>query len=292
MKEPETLQQAYQFCDRIARRRAHNFYPAFRFLSRRRRLALSAFYAFCSLSDDISDDNNSLLPAERQQKLREWRVSLERCFAEDSDPSGNPPVFLALQSAIRQFALPQEPFNQILQGIEMDLEPRRYATFADLEIYCRCVASAVGRVSVRIFGCTHPEADIYADNLGIALQLTNIARDLAEDIARDRLYLPLEDLDRFAYSETDLRRHVYNRHFLDLMEFQYSRAHAYFGAANPLLAQRQEGRLFPAQIMKAVYRQTLEEIHRRNFRVFSGKISLPWWRKAAAIARTAAEHYF
>jgi phytoene synthase len=275
-----SLSEAYSYCDRLARARARNFYPAFRFLSKDRRLALSAFYAFCSLSDDISDDSGLSL-GQRQEKLLVWRGDLDRCFEGECDA----PVFIALADAITHFHLPREPFDDLLRGIEMDLEPRRYATFDDLQVYCRCVASSVGRVSVRIFGCHDPGADQYADHLGIAFQLTNILRDLSEDIARDRLYLPQEDLERLGFSESDLSAKIYDDRFLNLMQFQYTRAVSFFASAQPRLAGSQSRRLLPAEIMKAVYRRTLEEIRLRHFRVFDGRIAAPWYGKARVIVQ-------
>jgi len=280
------LSDSYLFCDRIARTRARNFYAAFRFLPKERRLTLSAFYAFCALSDDISDAGSGLTVAERRRNLADWRSSLDACFHGRADG----PVFAALSDAIPKFNLPREPFDDLLRGIEMDLESCRYPTFADLQVYCRCVASSVGKVSVRIFGCDGDGADRYADNLGIAFQLTNIIRDLAEDVRANRFYLPLADLERFGYAEEDLRSAVYDQRFMELMQFQYDRARSYFQSADPSLAGGQACRLFPAEIMKAVYRRTLEEIRRRRFRIFDRRIKAPWYGKARVIAQIVSRN--
>jgi 15-cis-phytoene synthase len=285
MHEPDRLQQAYLFCDQMARQRARNFYPAFRFLPLKRHLALSAFYVYCALSDDVADDSKDLSLEERQGKLDEWRQSLDDCFLGRAEA----PVFLALQDSIRRFDLPRQPFYDLLDGLEMDLEPRRYATFPDLEIYCRRVASSVGRVSIRIFGCNTAGAELYADHLGIAFQLTNILRDLTEDLQAGRLYLPLEDLDRFGCSEDDLRRGQYHQRFRDLMQFEYGRAWSYYQAADPSLAGKMRHKLFPAQIMKAVYWRVLHELERHDFKVMHHRITLPWWRKASAVAVATAQ---
>jgi phytoene synthase len=281
MRSFEDLAEAYRFCDRLAQKRARNFYPAFRFLPQKRRLALSAFYAFCTLSDDISDDADRLPPADRLRRLEQWKLSLERCFSGRYDS----PVFLALADSIREFDLPSQPFYDLLDGIEMDLLPRCYHTFEDLELYCRRVAASVGRVSVRIFGCSSPGADEYADRLGIALQLTNILRDVGEDLHRDRLYLPLEEMERFGYDEKDLKNRVYDDRFRALVKYQYTRAVGYFNSADPALAGRNFRRLFPAEIMKAVYRRVLEEIHRLDFRIFDRRITLSAGKKAFAVLR-------
>jgi 15-cis-phytoene synthase len=285
MEAPDRLQQAYLFCDQMARQRARNFYAAFRFLPSQRRLALSAFYAYCTLSDDVADDSKGMTLEERRGKLDAWRQSLDDCFSGRAET----PVFLALQDSVRKFDLPRQPFYDLLDGIEMDLEPRRYATFPDLEIYCRRVASSVGQVSVRIFGCTSSGAEVYADRLGIAFQLTNILRDLSEDLQADRLYLPLEDLERFGCTEDDLRRGLYDEHFRDLMRFEYQRAWSYYQAAYPGLAGNMRHKLFPAQIMKAVYWRVLHELERHDFKVMNRRIEIPWWRKASAVVVAAAQ---
>lgn len=286
MPQSGDLQEAYIYCDRIARQRARNFYPAFRFLSRQRRLALSAFYVFCSYSDDIADDESGLSLADKQQKLKEWTSQLEGSFAGKAEA----PLFVALGDAITRYELPHQPFYDLLKGIEMDFTSRRYPTFEDLEVYCRYVASSVGLVSVRIFGCNSPDADRYADALGIGLQLTNIMRDLVEDFKRGRIYIPLEDLDRFSYSEKDLHSHVFNDNFVHLMDFQYKRALEYFSLADPELANDQCKKLLPAEIMKYVYRQILEEMRRRDFRVFDGRIAVPRWRAITSIANTLLKY--
>lgn len=286
MPDGGSLQDAYRHCDLIARRRAQNFYPAFRFLPRARRLALSAFYAFCSLSDDIADDNTPLTIQQRRENLDAWRVSLRRCFDGNTDS----PLFLALNDTVSRFAIPREPMQDLLDGIEMDLEPRRYSTFPELEAYCRKVASSIGRVSIRIFGCTNSGAERYADALGIAFQLTNVLRDVAEDLRRNRLYLPLEDLAAFAYTEADLRKQIHDCRFLELMHFEYSRALEYFEQARPDLAGNQAKKLLAAQIMRGIYRQNLEELRRRDFRVFERRITIPRWRMIAGITRTLFHH--
>ncbi len=275
------LVEAYRYCDRIARQRARNFYPAFRFLPRQRRLALSAFYVFCSFSDDIVDDSSGLSPAERREKLNAWRNSLKHCFDGETDS----PLFFALNDSIHRFELPKEPFFDLLRGVEMDLLPRRFPAFSDLETYCRLVASSVGLVSVRIFGCTESGADQYANALGIALQLTNILRDMIEDIERGRIYIPTEDLERFSYNEKDLQNRVYDHRFMELMRFQYDRAQQFFDDADPGLAGVHSRKLLPAEIMKSVYQRILEEIRRRNFNVFAGRVAIPKWRVISGISQ-------
>lgn len=285
--DADDLLSAYHYCDRIARQRARNFYPAFRFLPKQRRLALSAFYVFCSLSDDIADDHSGISSTERREKLQSWRKSLESCFAGKPDSQ----VFLALSDCVERFQLPKEPFFDLLRGIEMDLAPRSYSTFDELKTYCQLVASTVGLVSVRIFGCQDSSADRYADTLGIALQLTNILRDLSEDLRRNRVYLPQEDLERFSYSLRDLQNLVYDQRFVELIRFQYERAREYFHQADPRIIGSDSSKLLPAEIMKTVYRQILEEIPRRKYNVINEQLKIPKWRILAGISRLLWKNY-
>lgn len=276
-----SLSESYAYCDRIARTRARNFYPAFRFLRKERRLALSAFYAFCTLSDDISDDSSSLTFSQKVEKLQSWRSALDNCF--QGDPQA--PIFIALADAIQRFALPRQPFDDLLRGIEMDLQPRRYATFADLRAYCRCVASSVGRVAVRIFGCDHPGADDYADNLGIAFQLTNILRDLKEDASRQRIYLPSSDLRQCGYSADELLRGVADERFDRLMAIQIGRAQRLYreGAELFNFLEADGRRVFG--MMTATYHALLQKIARRPRLVQSRRARLSRWQKLRIAAR-------
>ncbi|TKJ36942.1 squalene synthase HpnD [candidate division LCP-89 bacterium B3_LCP] len=282
------LQDAYHHCDRIARQRARNFYPAFRFLPSSRRLALSTFYVFCSHSDDIADDESGASLEEKQNRLNAWEESLNRCFKGEADSF----LFLALGDAITKYNLPISPFEDLLKGIRIDFTPARFSTFSELETYCKYVASSVGLISVRIFGCDTNAADEYAEKLGIGLQLTNIIRDISEDSHRGRLYIPLEDLHRFSLEEEDIHNQVYDDRFIALMEFQYERAQQYFNSADLEIIGDQSRKLLPAEIMKAVYRSTLEEIKRRNYRVYDGRVSLSKWRLIASAAKPVVKWLF
>ncbi|MCX6640930.1 MAG: squalene/phytoene synthase family protein [bacterium] len=288
MPDQKAIRKAYDYCDRIARQRAHNFYPAFRFLPKPRRLALSAFYTFCSLSDDISDDSENLSHADRLLRLSAWRDSLLSAFDHQSEDV----VFMALGDAIRRFDLPRQLFLDLLQGIEMDLQPRAYQTFEDLSVYCRCVASSVGLVSLRIFGCTEPRAEDYADNLGIAFQLTNVMRDVSEDLQRGRVYLPVEDLDKFGVTIADLQACRMDDRFTALMQFEYNRAVSFFEKADPNLAGNQKRKLLTAEIMKAVYRRTLEELRSKRFRVLGQRIKLSPTQKIFTVGSKLAQSLF
>jgi 15-cis-phytoene synthase len=281
MPDQIAIRDAYIYCDRIARQRARNFYPAFRFLPLSRRLALSAFYTFCSLSDDVSDAAPEEPTARKRQRLIQWRDELERTFYQQ----GESPVSIALGDAIKRYDLPRQPFFDLLDGIDMDLEPREYNSWEDLQLYCRRVASSVGLVSLRIFGCTAPEGEIYADNLGIAFQLTNILRDVNEDFQQGRIYLPLDDRINFGITRHHFEQRNLDSSFQSLLYFEYGRARQFFNAADPALIGKEYQSLLPAEMMKAVYRGTLNELKKQQFPIFQKRVSLTKWQKIIAFLR-------
>jgi phytoene synthase len=288
MPIPADILEAYLYCDKIARSRAKNFYPAFRFLPKPRRLALSAFYAFCSLSDDIADNNSTQPLQNRIEQLADWKQQLDDCF------NGNPkdPIFIATHDSMNRYNLPKAPFFDLLDGVEMDFKTHRYNTFSELELYCRRVASSVGRISIRIFGCDGPNADAYADALGIAFQLTNIMRDIDEDYQRDRIYIPLDEMEQYQYSETDINKKIYDERFIRLMQLQYDRAVKYLAKAKIQLLGDQASKLLTAEVMRSVYKQLLEEIRNHNFNIYQGRISVNRWTKIQKIVKTFLYHKF
>ena len=230
---------------------------------------MEAVYAFCRAVDDVADRRE--LTGRPVEELYRWRRELRAC--EGGFPAH--PVTVALEPVIRRYEIPVEHFETLIDGVEMDLDPRRYATFEELRVYCEHVASVVGRISVRVFGCRHPAAEKYAHSLGIALQLTNIIRDLRSDLERGRVYLPQDELKRFGYSETDLAAGIRTGAFLRLMEFQWERARAYFKEAEEALKESREFRqLLPAEIMGKVYARLLEKIRDLRFDVFSQRPSV------------------
>ena len=273
------LDAAYDTCQAITRRAARNFYYAFVTLPRPRRRAIYAAYAFGRLADDIADGD---APARtKAPQLAELRSRLHAAMA--GSPDG--PVLAALSHAASTYHIPEALFLDILDGVEMDLERRRYETFGDLAAYCRLVASAVGLVSIEVFGYDDPRAPKYAVDLGLAMQLTNIIRDLREDIERDRVYLPQEELRRFGYTEEELRAGIINERFLALMRFQAARARSYFDSGArllPLLHPRSRG---CAAGLHHLYSRLLDRIEERGFDVFSGRVSLPTWEKLRLTCR-------
>lgn len=232
-------------------------------------------YAFCRAMDDIVDREDAV-PEEARRELEAWRRELDAC--EQGFPVH--PVAVAIAEIRQRYGIPMDLFRKLITGVEMDLGSRRYGTFEELKVYCEHVASVVGLISVRVFGCRHPDADRYAVDLGIALQLTNILRDLKDDAAAGRIYLPEEDLRRFGMSESDLKKMVPGTdvRFQALMAFQAQRARDYFGRAAQALRSSGEGRkLLPARIMGGVYARLLRRIQESGYDVFSrrARVSVP-----------------
>jgi phytoene synthase len=246
-----------------------SFHYSFNLMSRERRRAIEAVYAFCRVVDDLADE--SLSGRDAQAELYLVRDDLNRCY--DGTPAF--PVTRALGEAIRRFRIPREPFEAILEGVEMDLHKRRYSDFAELRGYCVRVASAVGLVCLPIFGCSHPRSRDYAIDLGIALQLTNILRDLKADAARGRIYLPLDEMESFGYHEQALLRGDRSSAFLGLMRYQAARAVRHFDAATAVRPEADRRALLPAEVMGAIYRRLLRALERERFPVFERRVTVP-----------------
>ena len=266
------LDMAYAECGRIVRASGSSFHQAFRLLPDERRRSLEALYAYCRVVDDAADDGGDAAAA-----VARWREELARVLA------GTPtlPVGVALADSIARFAIPPQHLGEILDGVAMDVVPQRFATFAELRRYCYLVASAVGLATIPIFGCRDPRSRDYAEALGIALQLTNITRDIAEDAERGRVYLPQEDLRRFGYSERDLFTHTRNDAFRSLVAFECARAREFYGAARAALTPTDRRALAPAEGMRLVYSRVLGKIAADPDALFGPQIRLPKWQKAA-----------
>lgn len=268
------LKDAYRYCGGLARRKAGNFYYAFRFLPPAKRRGIFALYAFCQHGDRLVDE---LSPGDNPRiNLKKLKNDLDDCY---EGKSGSP-LFLALGDSVRRYALPRKYFDSLIEGMESDLERRRYETFDELADYCYQVASTVGLLCVEIFGYSNKSVKRYAKYLGIAMQLTNIIRDVKEDGHRGRIYLPLEDLERFRYSQDDLANNVYNEKFRTLMQFQYFRAVDYYRRAVSALPSAEVKGQMASEIMRVIYMELLENIRIRKFQVFDGRISLDSRRKS------------
>jgi 15-cis-phytoene synthase len=266
---------------RITRRSRSNFYYGFLALPRRRREALYAVYAFCRTVDDIADLGQARgeEPAALRRELARWRQEVARCFAPRGEPEH--PIARRLQAAVRAFPIPREALEAIIDGVESDLEQRTYETAEDLYPYCYRVASAVGLCAIEIFGYTDPRARQYAIDLGTALQLTNIVRDVGADAQAGRVYLPQEDLRAFGVTADDLRDGRYSEAFVRLMEREAERARHFYRAAWASYPLTDARSLVPAEIMGRIYFALLREIEARRFRVFGERVALPARRKVA-----------
>ena len=272
--EAPSLAEAYAYCRRITQHSSSNFYYAFRLLPWDRHNALCAFYAFCRFVDDIADQPEEGQPHGRKERIAQllntWREELDRCYAAQP----HHPISQALADTVRRFPIRQEELSGIIDGVEMDLSRTRYQTFSELYEYCYQVASLVGLVCIEIFGYQALQTREYAINLGVAFQLTNILRDVGEDAQRARIYLPLEDLARFGYSEQELLDGVYNEPFLRLMTFEAERAQDYYRRAVSLLAPQDRRSLVAAEAMRLIYRRLLKKIEMQKFNVFQQRVTL------------------
>jgi phytoene synthase len=246
----------------LVRKAQSNFYYAFVFLPRTRRDAIIATYAFSRHTDDLVDDAPSRETAARN--LSSWRAETHACF--DGKPQH--PITANLHKALKHFNIPKEHFLKLIEGVEMDLVKNRYQTFGELYEYCYRVASIVGLICIEIFGYTKRASQDYAVNLGIALQLTNILRDIKSDAMNDRIYLPLEELRRFDYTERDLFAGASTSGFRSLMEYQCRRAWSYYRKAAECLPEEDRRSLFPAEIMGCIYSRLLSRIEAVNYNVY------------------------
>jgi phytoene synthase len=276
-----TREDDYARCAEITRRASSNFYYAFMLLPLERRRALYSVYAFCRFVDDIADSEKINNPAEM---LTRWREELDKVFTG----AASRPISRALSENVSRFSIPRSYFEEVIDGVEMDLTQRRYGSFTDLCLYCRRVASAVGLICVEIFGYRNQSTRIYAERLGIAFQLTNIIRDVGEDAARGRIYLPLEDLARFDVSEAEILNSVYGPRFRALIEFEAQRARRYYREAEQALPDEDRGSMLAAEGMRLIYSSLLERIARGGYRVFDQRMSLSAPRKLYLVGRAWA----
>ncbi len=263
----------HDYCQDKAAKSGSSFYYSFMFLPAEKRRAIIALYAYCREVDDVVDECHDVQLA--QTKLGWWRAEIERVF--ESTPTH--PVGFALQEVAPQYDLPRELLLEVIDGMEMDLDHVRYADFRSLQLYCYRVASVVGLLSARIFGFEDRQTLKYAHELGIALQLTNIIRDVGEDARRGRIYLPVDELQRFNVPANDLLESIHSERFVALMRFQAERAYACYDRAMELLPKPDRRDQRPGLVMAAIYRTLLDEIVQDDFKVLDQRISLTPLRK-------------
>jgi 15-cis-phytoene synthase len=290
----DALEASYAFCRQVSRRAGSSFYASFFLLPREKRRAMEALYAFMRHTDDLVDDTcgAGVPPAlalaggtpapQRREAIATWRVALQQSLRGEVPL---PPLLPALADAVRRFHIPHEHLLAVIDGVEMDLTPQRYETFDELERYCERVASAVGLACIHIWGFRGAEAFEPARQAGVALQLTNILRDLKEDATAGRVYLPLADLRQCGYSEEELSAGTANDAFLDLMRLELERAkQLYCGAARLGDQLTPEGRRIFG-LMTATYRRLLERIERRPADVLRRRVRVGSLARLGLFAR-------
>jgi len=262
---------------KITRDSKSNLALAFVALGRERRNDITVFYAFCRVIDDIADSSEAT-SEQKAKELQAWRK-----WIRESAP-GEPELARDVRALYAKYSITPAMLDEIIDGVEMDLRNVRYQTFEELRLYCYRVASAVGLVSIEIFGYRNAACRDYAINLGLALQMTNIIRDVGKDLNNGRIYLPLEDLVRSDYAESDLRARRYNDAFVRLMELESQRAENFFSRAAALLPREDRRSMVAAEIMASVYHALLRRMKTDRFRVFDKEYRLSKIEKSGRIA--------
>jgi phytoene synthase len=278
------VDQAYAYCRQITHKHGANFSVGFRFLPRQKRRAVYAAYAFCRWADDIADE-----PGQRiRERLDEWQHELEACYA------GTPvhPITIALADALQNFAIPKSAFLSLIEGCRQDMVKTRYETFGELLHYCELVAASISDISLSIFGYKSSAAIGYGRNLSTALQLTNVTRDIGDDLARNRVYVPQEELRRFGVSETDLFARVQSAAVRTMIEFQIDRAESYFRAAEPLLHELSFDARFPTLLMGGVYATVLLKLKKDPLMVIRKRLSLSPLQKVLVVGTRMLRPHF
>ena len=278
------VDETYAYCRQIAHKHGANFSVGFRFLPRQKRRAVYGAYAFCRWADDIADE-----PGERiRERLDEWQYELEACYA------GTPvhPITIALADALQNFAIPKSAFLALIEGCRQDMVKTRYETFGELLHYCELVAASISDISLSIFGYKSSAAIGYGRNLSTALQLTNVTRDIGDDLARNRIYVPQEELRRFGVSETDLFARVPSAAVRTMIEFQIDRAESYFRAAEPLLHELSFDARFPTLLMGGVYATVLLKLKKDPLIVIRKRLSLSPLQKVLVVGSRMLRPHF
>ncbi|MBI5727705.1 MAG: presqualene diphosphate synthase HpnD [Ignavibacteriales bacterium] len=263
-----------QSAKEIAKKSKSSFYYAFSLMPKAKRNAMNIVYAFCRQTDDIVDEGSETVES-KSHSLSVWRAEFEKAFTGQSSYS----LLNKTASTIKQFNIPIDPFFELIKGMEMDLDNKPFETFEDLKLYCYRVASTVGLMCVEIFGYKHASAKQFAENLGIALQLTNIIRDVSKDAKNGRIYIPLEDLRRYNYSREELNEGIYNENFIALMEFQARRAQVYFQRATDSLNREDKPSMFAARAMQHIYYRLLKRIINAKYDIFNKQVNVSKFEK-------------
>jgi phytoene synthase len=278
--EPEpNIAEAYRKCAEITRRSGSSFASTFWMLPKPKRNALHAIYAFCRLADDIADDPE--IAGDRTALLARWRKELDHAFRGKAQHS----VGIALSDAVERFRLPERIFLDLLAGVEFDLADGPIQTFDDLRLYCYRVASTVGLLVVRILGFENPRSLEFAETLGIAVQLTNVLRDVGDDASTGRIYLPKDEFERFGISSESILAGQMTAELQLMLSFNAKRAASYYERAEQLLPDEDRRALRPATAMGRIYRALLDELIDRGFPCFEQSVRLSKPRRVAIAAK-------
>ncbi|HVR38386.1 MAG TPA: phytoene/squalene synthase family protein [Thermoanaerobaculia bacterium] len=279
-----TIDDAYRFCRELTHKHGGNFSVGFRFLPKRKRNAVYAAYSFCRFADDIADE-----PGENKtERLDAWQAELDACYRGAPTQT----ITIALADALQHFEIPKDAFVALIDGCRQDMVKTRYETFDELLHYCELVASSISDISLAIFGYRSPAALPLGRNLSTALQLTNVTRDVGDDLTRDRVYLPQEELRQFGVSERDLFERVENDRVRQLIEFQIARAERYFRDAEPLLDELAFDARFPTLLMGGVYATVLSKLRKDPLMVVRKRLSLTPLQKILVIGTRMLRPHF
>ncbi|MFQ5580964.1 MAG: phytoene/squalene synthase family protein [Nitrospiria bacterium] len=273
-----SIPEAYLYCRKLTHQCGPHFSVGFRFLPMKKREAVYAVYAFCRYADDIVD--------ERQQEpldvlLKRWEEELEGCYSQKPTH----PITIALADAIRRYPIPKEGFLGLIEGCRMDLRLNRYQSFEELMVYCDRVASTIRDLTLPVFGCRDSRGMAYGGALSTALQLTNIVRDIGEDLERGRIYLPLDEIKTAGYSEAELLERVKNEAFLRMMDFQCKRIRGYFDQAAKLIPLIDQDARLALSLMRDVYVVLIDRIEARPYDVLDRQIRLSWRERVGVMIR-------
>jgi 15-cis-phytoene synthase len=253
----------------ITKQSKTNFRYSFSLLPKAKNDAINTIYAFCRRTDDIVDNYNPN-KEEKRKELYLWKEEFTRSLSDQVEDK----LLNDTSEVIKRFNIPLEPFYDLIRGMEMDLDKTRYETFDELYEYCYCAAGTVGLMCIEIFGYTNPKTKDFAIAQGIALQLTNILRDVKKDAANGRIYIPLEDMRTYGYTEEDLIANKYDGNFTKLMKFEADRAREYYRKAEGLLSKEDKGLMFAARIMNHIYFDLLKKIEIKEFNVYANDIKV------------------
>jgi 15-cis-phytoene synthase len=285
-RKPVTLEEAYEYCRQMSRSHAKTFYLASMFLPERQRRPIFAIYALLRTVDDIVDQaeeklSSSLITREEiRDMLEEWKSKLRECYA--GNPGGDP-IMMAWHDTLKHYHIPIELPFELIEGVEMDISFKPFETFDELYVYCYKVASVVGLMTSEVFGYNDKRALVHAVELGIAMQLTNILRDVGEDVDRGRIYLPMEDLRRFGCSVEEFMQKTLSAKFVELMKFQVRRARGYYLSAEQGIVMLNKESRFAVSLSSLNYGNILTAIEENGYDVFSKRAYRSFFQKISTI---------